>query len=353
MSLRSHLKLTLIVMALISCSGVAFAPAIDTDAASSPSASEVIAQINQYRTQNGLPAYRVNSSLMSSAQAQSDHQAAINSVTHTGPGGSRPRDRAYAAGYGGDSTIWISEIIYCGNQATVATAMSWWKGSQVHNDSMLSTRYEDIGAGVATSGGKTYFTAVMAVVAGGSASDSGGDSEGGAESGVPVVPVVKATARADGSIVHEVQTGQTLWTIAAVYEVPLDTLLSLNDLPNSTIVYPGQEILVRPAQTPEPISTPTREMGEKVGESRLEPTSTRVSTSDLSTARPSTTPRAALAQAGEGETTSGELSRPNLGDAEGQSSSVGSIALGMVVLYTLIAVLTFALRVVEEPDQGA
>jgi uncharacterized protein YkwD len=119
------------------------------------SAAEVIAQINNYRAQNGLPAYSINSALMVSAQAQSDYQASITTVTHTGLGGSRPRDRAYAAGYGNGSTIWVSEIIYGGYQATVNVAMGWWKTSQIHNDTMLSSNYQEIGTGVSSSGGKT------------------------------------------------------------------------------------------------------------------------------------------------------------------------------------------------------
>ena len=75
-------------------------------------AAEIISLINAYRSENGLPAYQQNSILMGTAQDQSEYQAAIGSVTHEGPGGSRPRDRAYAAGYGGGKIIWISEIIY-------------------------------------------------------------------------------------------------------------------------------------------------------------------------------------------------------------------------------------------------
>jgi uncharacterized protein YkwD len=348
MSIRRKSKLAIITIAHMACAAIGFAPSSNAATTANPSAADIISQINQYRAQKGLPAYKVNSSLMSSAQAQSDHQAAMNSVTHTGPGGSRPRDRAYAAGYGGGSTIWISEIIYGGSQATVTKAMSWWKGSQVHNDTMLSTRYVDIGAGVATAGGKTYFTAVMAVVAGGSWENSGEDSLSEPSNTVPVAPVVRATAHADGSIVHEVQPGQTLWTIAAVYEVPLDTILSLNDLSDSTVVYPGQEILVRPSHTPEPAGV----QEDDAGETNPDPTSTGESPSVPPKARSSATPRPALAQAGEPGRTSHDPSRPSPRNTEDRGNSVGSIALGMLALYTLIAVLMFALRGGEEPDQS-
>ncbi len=57
----------------------------------------------------------------------------------------------------------------------------------------------------------------------------------------PVVP--NAQTRADGSQVHVVQAGQTLWAISLAYGVPLDTLRALNNLSGSTI-YVGQEIIV-------------------------------------------------------------------------------------------------------------
>ncbi len=218
------------------------------------SAAEVIAQINNYRAQNGLPAYSINSALMISAQAQSDYQASITTVTHTGPGGSRPRDRAYAAGYGNGSTIWVSEIIYGGYQATVNVAMGWWKTSQIHNDTMLSSNYQEIGAGVSSSGGRTYFTAVMGYVVGGTTADYG--SSGSGEPAILTIPVEAAEPREDGSIIHVVRTGQALWNIAAVYDVSIEQILELNGLSQNSVIQPGQEILVRPPDaTKQPTET--------------------------------------------------------------------------------------------------
>jgi len=41
----------------------------------------------------------VNSTLMGVAQAQAEFMASSGTVSHTGPGGSRPYQRALAAGY--------------------------------------------------------------------------------------------------------------------------------------------------------------------------------------------------------------------------------------------------------------
>jgi LysM repeat protein len=310
----------------------------------SAGAMDVISQINSYRAQNGLPAYRVHQDLMTIAQAQSDHQAAIGSVTHTGPGGTSPRQRAHAIGYGGGGTIWISEIIYGGSQATSATAMSWWKGSQVHNQAMLSSRYQEIGAGVASSGSQVYFTAVMAVVAGGASGEDGGSSNGSPAGNSPpanpAVPVVMSDPQPDGSIVHEVQTGQTLWSISAVYEVPLETLISQNDLSKHDVIYPGQELLIRPPHTPEPTDEHSESMTEQ--------------TDRPETPLASPTPRA-LADRLEGVGANAPEAVPEALPERpgGQGGSVGAVAIGLLALYAVIMILALSLRGGDESDPSA
>jgi LysM repeat protein len=251
-------------------------PAFKPLPASSP--AEVIAGINNYRASLGLPAYTTNSTLMQLAQAQSDYQASISDVTHTGPGGTRPRDRAYAVGYGGGNTIWVSEIIYGGYNTTAADAIGWWKTSQIHNDTMLASTYQEIGAGVAVSSdGFVYFTAVCAYVVGGNPNSNDGkadvinddDGDSGAKStqnaaalvptvqAVLIIPVQAQEPAEDGSIKHIVRSGQALWNISAVYDVSIQELLDLNELQEWSPIFPGDEILVRPAYTPTPTPTPT------------------------------------------------------------------------------------------------
>jgi len=41
--------------------------------------------------------------------------------------------------------------------------------------------------------------------------------------------------------------GQSLIGIAEAYQVPLDEILQLNNLTLDSIIYPGEEILIRPA----------------------------------------------------------------------------------------------------------
>ena len=213
--------------------------------------SEVITAINNYRQQNGLNQLSTNNILMSLAQGQSDYQASIGTFTHFGPGGTTAKDRAYAAGYGNGNTIFLSEIVYQGYNATDNDAITWWKGSLIHNHVMLDSRYVEIGAGVTTSGNYTYFTAEIAWVSGYPAPTQGGindnldEGEDLQDDSYPVVaPIIKSTPRADGKIIHIVQSGQDPWSIAAVYEVDFKILLTKNGLGPNSFIFPGDEIII-------------------------------------------------------------------------------------------------------------
>ena len=233
-----------------------------------PTPGEIINRINNYRASNGLPPYQSNTTLMQLAQGQADYQASIETVTHTGPGGTRPIDRAYAVGYGNGNTVFVSEIIYGGYTATVEIAITWWKGSTIHNNTMLASTYQEIGAGVASSGDRMFFTAVTGYVVGAPApanaivssplndEDTIPDSEAPSVPALIIVPVTISDPQEDGSIVHTVRTGQALWNIAAVYNVSLEEVLEINNLPQNAIIFPGDEILVQTAPEP-PVEPPS------------------------------------------------------------------------------------------------
>jgi LysM repeat protein len=63
-----------------------------------------------------------------------------------------------------------------------------------------------------------------------------------------VTPITLATPQADGSMVHVVRSGQTLWDIAVEYQVPLQELYNLNGISEGDVIIPGDEILVKKVQ---------------------------------------------------------------------------------------------------------
>lgn len=194
---------------------------------------------------------------MAAAQAHSDYQAAVGTVTHTGSGGSSPRARAVAMGYGDGGSVFVTENIMGGNGITAPKAVQWWQGDAPHLNTLLSPNYQDAGAGVAASGSAVYITLDVGYVAGAaSPKDTGAtDVPGNLSTTTPaptleiIVPVSVATPKPDGSIIHEVQDGQTLWVIADIYKVDLSVMLVLNGLSQDSVIYPGEKLLLKAAET--------------------------------------------------------------------------------------------------------
>jgi len=130
-------------------------------------AALVIDLINQLRAEYGLAPYTVNATLMAVAQSHADYQASIGTVTHTGAGGTRPRDRVIAAGYGPDGSTFVHENIYGGGNATPYDAVAWWRNSAIHLQGMTQTSARNIGTGFSRSAdGSTYYVALFAMTSG-------------------------------------------------------------------------------------------------------------------------------------------------------------------------------------------
>jgi LysM repeat protein len=64
-----------------------------------------------------------------------------------------------------------------------------------------------------------------------------------------ISPVETMSPQEDGSIVHEVQPGQALWSIAIAYQVTIKSIQDLNGLSDSSLILPGQKLVIRPAGT--------------------------------------------------------------------------------------------------------
>jgi uncharacterized protein YkwD len=211
----------------------------------------LIDAVNALRASQGMEPLRVDPILMSIAQAQNDYSLSTGSVTHTGPNGSRPRERAIAAGYGGGATVFVSENIAQGTNLSPAEAVQWWTGDDPHWNTMMGANYRDIGAGAGCDGSMCYYTIDTGYVAGGVSANSTAPAAAqppSAPSGA--LPVLQATPMPDGSVVHTVQAGQTLWTVAAVYDIALADLLQQNGLTENSLLHPGDELLIRPATEP-------------------------------------------------------------------------------------------------------
>ncbi|MGD8584532.1 MAG: CAP domain-containing protein [Chloroflexota bacterium] len=225
-------------------------------------AGEVIRLVNELRASYGVPPYQVNPLLMQVAQAQASWCAANNHIGHDGPGGSMPNDRAQAAGYGAGYRSYATENQAHGT-ATLNTperVVSMWQGDWVHLKAMVSADYEHIGVGFAEANGFSWYILMAGWVADGESAAGSRAAVAGlpatpAPAALPAAPVMLSEPGEDGAIYHEVQSGQAAWTIAARYGLTVEELYALNDLTDSSVIHPGDQLLIRPADTPTPTAT--------------------------------------------------------------------------------------------------
>ena len=124
----------------------------------------VIAAINSYRAQNGLPPFTVNSKLTVAAQSHSADMACNQLFYHNGSNGSSPLSRVGAAGYSASS---VSENVYGSwPPLTGQGVVTWWandQGDTRHNANLVSTKYTEIGVGYSFYNNYGYYVVVFAV----------------------------------------------------------------------------------------------------------------------------------------------------------------------------------------------
>jgi uncharacterized protein YkwD len=221
--------------------------------------------INQLRAANGIAPYQMNSSLMIIAQNQSNYQASIGTWSHTDANGTEETQRASAAGYGAGAKIMCDENVAFGQNLSAQGCVELWLQDAPHTSNMLSNRYLEAGAGASTDAdGRVFYTLDVCYIVGSSLSQPLAQAAATATPGgvqEQVLGVQTVTPGADGSIVHVVQPGESLFAIADAYDLTLPELLTLNGLADNSLIRPGDTLIIRAAQpateTPEPSSTPT------------------------------------------------------------------------------------------------
>jgi len=276
---------------LLCCLTLTFA-SNQTAQAQAGSPDEMHQGINNLRAANGLPPLSVNSYLVQSAQNHANWIAAGNPGGHTGEDGSTAQDRAIAVGYGEGAAVAVTENWARGPGLTVSDCIyvSW--NDAAHMGNLLTTYHNEFGAGVALDGsGMTVYVVNFGHVIGSApvqtTSTPGGPTftpAGPTNTPMPLIqPVTKATPNPDGSVIHIVQTGQTLWAIVDAYEITMPDLLALNNLTEDSPIFPGQELIIKPAslepeETPEASETPDLDPTPSPSQTpfQMQPTPTKI-----------------------------------------------------------------------------
>jgi len=223
------------------------------------SANDLIAEVNALRIANGLTPYTINPILMQLAQEQANYMAATGQVAHR----SGLTQRILTAGYplAGDLSQGGFRAENVSGAQTAAQAVQRWTGDALHLNTMLSPNLSEIGAGVAQVGDRHYMTILCAQPTTGGipqAYTPNPDSVA-TESFSPgdfIVPITVSTPDGSGMVYHEVQNGQSLWSIAIAYGVKIDDIRMLNNLGAGIEIYQGEKLLVRIDAPPETTLSP-------------------------------------------------------------------------------------------------
>ena len=201
--------------------------------AQSETAYDLINAVNGLRALHGLTPYTVDPWLMAYAQEHSEYQAATKTGTHIHSDGTRPLDIGLQENVAGGTVgvVTVDVVVY-------QIWVDWG-----HRHVLTGYATGEIGAGVALSDdGFVYYTVDIR------------PGEELAATEAPFVGLQTSTPSPDGSVVHVVGYGQTLWSIALSYGVTIDDIRRLNSIgADSVVIYPGQQLLIRPAGAITPV----------------------------------------------------------------------------------------------------
>jgi LysM repeat protein len=264
-------------------------------------ASQLVYEVNEYRASLGLGRLPTHGALMVAAQRHAEWMARTGTYSHSGEGGSSPTDRAVAAGYSG----YVFENVAGSNFSDPSQAVFFWDQSYGHQQTMRRVDATHIGAGHAINGNDYLYVLLIGVApdsapppgsapiaggtpaidytpgpnmvwssndgplkshyydpiplsglsgdgvqagagAAGQSSDQSGEEAPAAVAYVmPIDLIPVSTPDDEGAIVHVVEMGQTAWAIAVRYGVDLETLLTLNRLPENPVLRPGDRLYIQ------------------------------------------------------------------------------------------------------------
>ena len=120
---------------------------VQTDVAAAK--QDIVDRTNALRRAKDVAALRVNDKLMQAAQVRADEIAASGVYSHTRPDG-RKSNTVTDSMYTGENLHNISELYLEQQHKTLSEAVvELWSNSKAHADNMTSSRYGEIGVGLA------------------------------------------------------------------------------------------------------------------------------------------------------------------------------------------------------------
>lgn len=245
--LRSWLIFLLFTLVVIG----GFSRHVQVEAQGDP-ALEIFRLINEFRASQGLPPFQYNNVLVSAAQSHANWMAA-NVISHTGAGGSSPLSRAITVGFNG----FVIENIVGGAKMSPRQGLIWWQNSPIHLNTLVTMSYPEAGVGFSSNGAQNMFVLVVGRYPDSPSPNRASTANDNSAAPLIITPIELAEPREDGAIIHIMQQGQALWTVAAYYDVDLDFLYLINNLTKEDILHPGNDVFVQLPEGQDPPPTPT------------------------------------------------------------------------------------------------
>lgn len=285
---------------------------------------DLVNEVNVLRALHGLEPYQIDPQIMAYAQQHSEYQAATKTSTHLHSDGSLSLD------------VGLIENVAGGDYGVVTVAIVVYEiwVDYGHRKTMTGYTTGSMGAGMAVSDDGTTIYYTLNVRPG-----AANPATAAPPAGTLPAPVSwqTSTPAEDGSIIHVVRYGETLWSIAIAYGVTIDDIRRLNGLAaDSTLIYVGQKLIIRPAFTLTP--TPAG-----VSPAVLTGTPPLAVENPVPTLAPSTGTTALPSTAGITLTPSPVLSSPPADAANAPKPAALSDMTIIIILLLIIAIALFLL----------
>ncbi|PKO04887.1 MAG: hypothetical protein CVU41_14895 [Chloroflexi bacterium HGW-Chloroflexi-3] len=201
------------------------------------SALELINTVNSVRGNNSLAALEIDNTLMASAQEHAEYMAEIGQITHNRANGSTLNSLGFLENIAGGSNLTVQVVVF-----------SMWTDTANWN-TIVGYPFGKVGAGVAVKNDMIYYVLQVQEIQTGLAAQPTINYQITPDPNL-VSDVITATPQLDGSIIHEVLDGQSLWSIAIAYNVTIAEIIQWNNLIPTPVIFVGERLVVQIAPTP-------------------------------------------------------------------------------------------------------
>lgn len=226
----------------------------------------IFSKINMVRAENNAQMLIFDDNLANAARNFASYLLEIGHLSEEGLQGETEKTRAEDVGYGGGASFNITQNIAMVWTDTTPDYLvnSIWGADPNIRQKLLDVKGQHIGIGIADDRQRRFVVVMIGYLLDGSVQYTplptyDVRTPKPEETFTPSpVPLITSTRQPDGSIMHEIQSGQTLSEIAYAYKVDWYSLAQLNDLDlDDPVIFEGEKLIIQPTFTITPTPTLT------------------------------------------------------------------------------------------------